>query len=149
MSPKAVQSGLLPEAMLVFKGHTATGSIPNCAASQGHGDIWTQAAAEGHVWVHDPTTVVMSLAHVITRAHGRVAPSQQPQQESSPPPELAPVTWAPEATGEGALHEKKLIPSPTMSEGELALTLTSGRHSQCRPALINSATTPPTSRALS
>lgn len=44
--------------MLLSEGHSVTETIlisVDSAATQGHGDIWVQAAAEGHVYVHGPT----------------------------------------------------------------------------------------------
>lgn len=51
-------------------------------AIQGHGNVWTQAAAEGHVWVHDPTEV-----RVFVDVHGLFLPLGNMG-------ELAPVAWS-------------------------------------------------------
>lgn len=46
-------------AILASEGHAATEPVlmrVAYTATWDHGDIWTQVAAEDHVWIHDPVT---------------------------------------------------------------------------------------------
>lgn len=61
--------------MWIAKGHTAAGraDLSGLHCHLGHGDIWIQAAARGHVWVlQQPGSVFMSQAHVTTKGHADV-----------------------------------------------------------------------------
>lgn len=52
-----LETGSPPVIMLVSEGCTTTGAmlaLRSFGATQVHGDIQTQTAAEGCVWVHDP-----------------------------------------------------------------------------------------------